>query len=354
MRAFWLMKRITYILFLLSIFFGQTYAQQKPAAYSSSVVLASDQPAITVTSDPLLATIASNTNGSDTTAAGTITTQNLVPAGAPTAGSAVAISTNGRPTVGLQVTGTYTGALTPQATIDGSVWVTLNGLINQNTGAFSTTVASAAQSIYQIESSGYAQVRLTALSAVTGTATISVRGSSSTALIALDAPIPAGTNVIGALSPNQSINVAQINGVSPLMGNGVTGTGSPRVTISSDNTPTALLAPGTASTNALTTVPGAALGLKNVKSTAGNLYGFTVVNPNASVIYIQFYNNAGAPTRGTSVIFSVPVAPSQTVYFPPSTFPLANFSTGIAAAAATTYSGSTAVGAEPDVTFFIK
>ena len=33
-----------------------------------------------------------------------------------------------------------------------------------------------------------------------------------------------------------NVNVAEINGVTPLMGNGVTGTGSPRVTIASDNT----------------------------------------------------------------------------------------------------------------------
>ncbi len=39
-----------------------------------------------------------------------------------------------------------------------------------------------------------------------------------------------------ALAANQSVNVAQINGVTPLMGNGVTGTGSQRVTIASDNT----------------------------------------------------------------------------------------------------------------------
>lgn len=35
---------------------------------------------------------------------------------------------------------------------------------------------------------------------------------------------------------NRAVNIAQINGVTPLMGNGVTGTGSPRVTIASDNT----------------------------------------------------------------------------------------------------------------------
>lgn len=60
--------------------------------------------------------------------------------------------------------------------------------------------------------------------------------SDSALLAAVQAPISAGTNVIGALSANQSVNVAQINGVTPLMGNGVTGTGSPRVTIASDGT----------------------------------------------------------------------------------------------------------------------
>lgn len=40
-----------------------------------------------------------------------------------------------------------------------------------------------------------------------------------------------------ALPNNQSVNESQINGVTPLMGNGVTGTGSQRVTVASDNTP---------------------------------------------------------------------------------------------------------------------
>lgn len=38
------------------------------------------------------------------------------------------------------------------------------------------------------------------------------------------------------LAPNQSVNVAQINGVTVLMGNGATGTGSQRMTIANDNT----------------------------------------------------------------------------------------------------------------------
>lgn len=43
-----------------------------------------------------------------------------------------------------------------------------------------------------------------------------------------------------ALPANQSVNESQINGVTPLMGNGVTGTGSQRVTVASDNTPFAV------------------------------------------------------------------------------------------------------------------
>lgn len=39
-----------------------------------------------------------------------------------------------------------------------------------------------------------------------------------------------------SLIPNTAMNIAQINGVTPLMGNGATGTGSPRITISNDNT----------------------------------------------------------------------------------------------------------------------
>ena len=35
-----------------------------------------------------------------------------------------------------------------------------------------------------------------------------------------------GGNVIGSLAANQSVNVAQFNGVTALMGNGITGTGS--------------------------------------------------------------------------------------------------------------------------------
>ncbi len=54
--------------------------------------------------------------------------------------------------------------------------------------------------------------------------------------VKVNVALPAGSAVIGALVANQSVNVAQINGVTTLMGNGGTGTGSQRVTIANDNT----------------------------------------------------------------------------------------------------------------------
>ena len=80
-----------------------------------------------------------------------------------------------------------------------------------------------------------------------------------------------------ALPPNQSVNVAQINGATPLMGAGTTGTGSPRVTISTDQA--ALAAAGQGATGAA--VPAGATYAAGIGS--GNLTGD--INCDNSVVY---------------------------------------------------------------------
>ena len=113
--------------------------------------------------------------------------------------------------------------------------------------------------------------------------------------------------------------------------------------------------------NALTTLAGAclavtnaALTVVNVKSSAGNAYGLTVVNPNAGVIYLQFYNTAGTPTLGTGVIFSVPVAGLGVLVIPPGSLALGNFATGIGIGASTTAAAAGTPGSAPQVTVFYK
>lgn len=115
--------------------------------------------------------------------------------------------------------------------------------------------------------------------------------------------IPTGTNVIGrvgidqttpgttnlvALAANQSVNVAQMNGVTTLMGAGTDGTGSQRVTHSS----------GASGTSA------------NVASSASNVtilaastsrLGAAIFNDSTAVLYIKF----GATASTTSYITQI-------------------------------------------------
>ena len=142
---------------------------------------------VNIASDQIVSTI-----DNDFTASGNITTQNLVPTGTATAGSAVAISCNNKGTVTIQVNGTYTGALTPQVTTDGVNWVTQvgNSLLNMGNGANSNTILSGATGIWQIEANGHAQFRITALAAVTGTAAISLRAAQGTSQVTISGTLP--------------------------------------------------------------------------------------------------------------------------------------------------------------------
>jgi hypothetical protein len=139
-----------------------------------------------------------------------------------------------------------------------------------------------------------------------------------------------------ALPANQSVNVSQINGVTPLMGNGVTGTGSHRVTIASDNTAftvnaaqsgTWTVQPGnTANTTAWLAslrpgtsgglsifhlVSGASTNATNVKASAGQVFGWYIYNSNAAARKVVFHNNAGTPTAGAGVIFAIVIPPTS-------------------------------------------
>ena len=51
----------------------------------------------------------------------------------------------------------------------------------------------------------------------------------------------------------------------------------------------------------------------NVKASAGEVYGVSCANANASTCFVQFYNTAGSPTCGTSVIWSLALPSSGTL-----------------------------------------
>lgn len=150
-----------------------------------------------------------------------------------------------------------------------------------------------------------------------------------------------------ALPANQSVNVSQINAVTPLMGNGVTGTGSQRVTIASDNTafsvngtPTSSATVGGLTLSTLTLA--ASTNATNVKASAGQLYAISGFNmSSATPVWVSLYNNAGTPTCGTGIVyqFLIPGSTTGAGFVHEFTVPL-QFATGIAYCATTGIAGT--------------
>lgn len=168
----------------------------------------------------------------DFAANGNITVVNSnLNSGAATAGSTVMVGPlSGEGTLAIQVSGTWTGTLIAQGTIDNTNWVSLGSVTNIATGAQSANIASASTGIWQVTCGGMYYVRVTASAAVTGTAVVSVRVASQTDLVALDAPLPAGTNLVGG------VNQAQVSGTAVSVNAGTKDAGTQRVTLATDQT----------------------------------------------------------------------------------------------------------------------
>lgn len=215
----------------------------------------------------------------DTSASGSITTQNLVPAGTATANSAVEIDTRQKGTVSIQVEGTYTGVLSVQARVASTaVWVTLSGAstLVRDTGTYSATIPSAGKGLWQVDCTGYVAVRVTGLAAMTGTAVVSKRATDRVALVAMDTALPVGAAVIGAVTMTS--------------------------TTTTPVTPTASIVNSAATTNGTV-----------VKASAGTLYSITVSNTNAAVRYLKLHNSTSVTVGTTAVALTIPIPPGAVV-----------------------------------------
>lgn len=151
------------------------------------------------------------------------------------------------------------------------------------------------------------------------------------------------TATIAGSAPSTVLNnnTAQVNGVTTLTGTGAVGTGAQRIAVGTDTATIAGSAPGTAGTPSANVVtvqgatsmtpiltqstPGTANGLSfatltaanstnatNLKASAGQLYHVTAYNNSATLAWISFYNNAGTPTCGTSIVYQVMIPANST------------------------------------------
>lgn len=242
----------------------------------------------------------------------------------------------GYATATVQLGGTWTGTITFEAVSSGSATTGADPVISCfAVNTFNNVVGSTATAngIYRLVSSGFSRLQMRFSTATSGIPQVTVTLSA--------API---VPVVSLVSTVTQVSASRTVGNIGAVMDAVINTGAAPA-----NVLWTQQAPATASAAALSVSAQSALTVANVKASAGNVYGVSVQNPNASTIFIQFYNTAGTPTLGTSVIWWLPVGASATVFFGVGTFALANFATGIGVGAATTATGAGAPGSAPAV-----
>lgn len=139
----------------------------------------------------------SSQSSTTTTTSGTITTiGQTVTMGLPAGASTVAV----------QVTGTWTGELDFETTVDNSTWV-VHPLTSTAAGPV-TGVAT--NGIWEGSVGALQQFRVLAASAMTGSASVTMVASTGLHVVELDSSIPAGTNFIGNVGITGSFPVITI------------------------------------------------------------------------------------------------------------------------------------------------
>ncbi len=277
----------------------------------------------------------------------------------------------------LAVTGTFWQATQPVSIADGS-----DATLGAKADAKSTATDTTAVTIMSVLKEISYMEQTPASRAVTNAGTFATQATLQT---------QTDTTMIGG------VNVKEINGVAPTMGNGVVGTGVQRVTIASDSTGQVVLATGTAeignvknsgtfatqsaqsgtwtvqpgntqnttpwltSSSASTAAVGTLINVQTaftntkvqVKATATNLYGYHLYNPNSVAIYIQMFNATSASvTLGTTTPDDVLVVPPAGVLDTPAFVPPHAFGTALTVAATTTATGSTAPTTDLQASFY--
>ena len=154
-------------------------ASTAPAATDPSlvVVLSPNQQAIPVTVS----------TATDRTSTGAITTNQNV-----------SVSTQGSGSAGIQITGTWTGTLVFESSIDGGT--TWNSMLVQVPTTGAEVSSATANGNWTAAVAGYQQIRVRGNTVTSGSATVFLNASAGTQVVVLGDPLPTGSNTIGAVN----------------------------------------------------------------------------------------------------------------------------------------------------------
>jgi len=198
------------------------------------------------TAQPVSGTVAATQSGTWTVQPGNTanTTAWKVDGSAVTQPVSGTVTSNIGTTNGLALDTSINGVIVSQAsTTSGEKGPLIQGAVT----TASPTYTTAQTNPLSLTTAGALRVDASATTQpVSGTVTANAGTNMSTAALALETGGNLATLAGAVTSAKVQSNVAQINGVAPLMGNGVSGTGAQRVTIASDSTGQIALAAGSA------------------------------------------------------------------------------------------------------------
>jgi hypothetical protein len=162
---------------------------------ASTAPIATDPAMVVVLSPNQQSIPVTVSSGTDRTATGTITNT-----------QSVAINTMGSGTCGIQITGTWTGTVLFEGSVDnGTTWTAINVTV-PTTGAEVTSAT--ANGTWLAAVAGFAQIRVRGLTVATGTATIFLDSATGTMVVTLGDPLPTGSNVIGGVTQGSGSGAA--------------------------------------------------------------------------------------------------------------------------------------------------
>lgn len=117
----------------------------------------------------------------------------------------VEINTAAVGSLGVQITSTWTGTIVFEATVDDVTW----NSITADPGAITSTTANGS---WTIACAGQSKVRVRASAWTSGSASVTLNGSTATSTVVLGEPLPSGDNTIGRVKVTDGTDVLQIDG----------------------------------------------------------------------------------------------------------------------------------------------
>lgn len=211
----------------------------------------------------------------------------------------IAISVGRRSTLTVHTTGTWSGTISLQVSLDGgTTWVTINAgatWTRLSTGAYASTIT--ANDIWQTGVTGFTSLRLVMTSFTSGVANVYMVASDEPAAVSLDLPLPPGGNTVG------TVNFGQAGGQTMVAKASGTAAATTDVSLVIQESPNRY-----SQASAISTNTAASTNATSTKTSAGSLLELTISNPTATAAYFKVYNKATAPTVGTDVpVLTIPV-----------------------------------------------